>query len=90
MVARRLFLVLAANIDNENHIIKFPDSEPDSGYGELAHVSQMSQHMGQTVLFSGPCGGGGGGGNSFPQVINSPLSNTFCLFFTPTKPIFFP
>ena len=25
--------------------LKFPDSEPDSGYGELAHVSQMSQHM---------------------------------------------
>ena len=26
-------------------LLKFPDREPDSGYGELAHISQMSQHM---------------------------------------------
>ena len=28
------FLVLAANRDDENAIIKFPDREPDSGHGE--------------------------------------------------------
>ena len=39
-------LVLAANIDDEN---KFPDSEPDSGYGELEHISQMITDLQSTV-----------------------------------------
>ena len=26
-------------------LLNFPDRESDSGYGELAHISQMFQHM---------------------------------------------
>ena len=38
------FLVLAIET-TRTLLLKFPDREPDSGYGELAHISQMSQHM---------------------------------------------
>ena len=38
------FLVLAVET-TRTLLLKFPDREPDSGYGELAHISQMSQHM---------------------------------------------
>ena len=38
------FLVLAIET-TRTLLLKFPDREPDSGYRELAHISQMSQHM---------------------------------------------
>ena len=38
------FLVLAIET-TRTLLLKFPDREPDSGYGELAHISLMSQHM---------------------------------------------
>ena len=42
------FLVLAIEA-TRTLLLKFPDREPDRGYGELAHISQMSQHMDTTV-----------------------------------------
>ena len=42
------FLVLAIET-TRTLLLKFPDREPDSRYGELAHISQMSQHMGRVA-----------------------------------------